>query len=170
MVFNIAVVGHMRSIEIVRNVTQTYYPDIKLTEVELNRSEDISRVSKYLKAIENDMDGVIVTGKIPYDLLNTTMVSHIPWVYIEQNYNQLQRTLLEGVIHHGYDITKASIDSFPTEVVYNAYKEIQLYKESLNLEVSDHDIYDPLFFRSKYVFGNIKSSRMYPWNPPAKIK
>lgn len=162
MVFNIAVVGHMRSIEIVRNVTQTYYPDIKLTEVELHRSEDISKVSKYLKAIENDMDGVIVTGKIPYDLLNTTMVSHIPWVYIEQNYNQLQRTLLEGVIHHGYDITKASIDSFSTEVVYNAYKEIQLYKESLNLEVSDHDIYDPLFLEKLTEFHkiNIESEKV----------
>lgn len=163
MFYNLAIVGHTITIETIRKVVQTYYKDIQLIEVEFNSSEDVDRVSGYLKVIESEVDGVIFTGKIPYNLLNATMVSHTPWVYIDQNYSQLQRTLLEGVVHHGYDITKASIDSFSLEVVFNAYKEIQLYNEDLDLKVSNHDIFDPHFLDKlkNFHIENIRNHKSY---------
>jgi hypothetical protein len=152
MIKQIAVVGHLRTIEIVRNVLHTYYKEISLTEIELNNSQEIQRVSDYLRVLEDDVDGVVFTGKIPYKLMNSAMFSHKPWVYIDQNYSQLQRTLLEGLLHHGYDIKKASIDSYEKEVVYNAYKEIQLLKSDLELQVSNHDIYHPNFLEQLQTF------------------
>lgn len=159
MIKRIAIVGHSRTIEIVRSVVSTYYKELELTEIEMTTSREIERVSQYLKVLENEVDGVVFTGKIPYKLINSAMFSHTPWVYIDQNYSQLQRTLLEGILHYNYDLTKVSIDSYDEDVVYNAYKEIQLEKEVLDLCISTHDIYHPEFLESLTAFHeeNIKN-------------
>lgn len=145
MIQHIAIVGHKRTIDMVRKVVQTYYKTLQLTEIELNRTEDIEAVVGYLRALEEKVDGVVFTGKIPYNLMNSAMVSHTPWVYIDQNAGQLQRTLLEGLVHYNYDISHASIDSYEKRTVYTAYKEIQLYKDKLDLYISTHDIYESNF-------------------------
>lgn len=152
MIKQIAVVGHVRTIEIVKGVLETYYKEIGVTEVELNNSQEIQGVSDQLRRLEDTVDGLVFTGKIPYKLMNSAMFSHKPWVYIDQNYSQLQRTLLEGLLHHHYDIKRASIDSYEEAVVYNAYKEIQLLKKELALKVANHDIYQPDFLDQLQTF------------------
>lgn len=152
MIKHIAIVGHKRTIQLVKEVINNYYKEIQLTEIELNETRDVNRVSIFLKELESKVDGVLFTGKIPFNLLNITMVSHTPWVYIDQNYSQLQRTLLEGVYHHGYDITKASIDSYSRSVVLNAYKEIKLSEQDLHLQISKHDIYGAEFLEELKTF------------------
>lgn len=161
MIKKIAVVGHKRTVKIVRKVIATYYKNIQMAEVDFIETMDVERVCETLKNLENEVDGVLFTGRIPYDLLNATMVSHTPWVYIDQNYSQLQRTLLEGVYHYGYDIKNASIDSYTEEVVYNAYKEIQLPKTSLQVQISTHDIFEPSFLEKLLNFHreNIEMKR-----------
>jgi len=152
MIKNIAIIGHPRTIGLVRNVIHTYYNHLHITEIPLIQSDHLEKVSAYLKSIETDIDGVLFTGKIPYNLLNNMMVSHTPWVYIEQNYSQLQRTLLEGLYHHQYDITNVSIDSYDEKTVTNAYREIQLFKGDLNLQISKHDIYTSNFLNDLTLF------------------
>jgi len=157
----IGVVGHRRNIQRVEEVAAACYPDIETSAIVMDRKEQIPRTVQYLQAQETHYDGLIFTGKIPYDLLNRVMHSRKPWVYLEQNQSQFQRTLLEGVVHNRLDIRSLSIDSYTRERVEQAYGEIGVSSGELELCIADISIHDPRFLEKLQDFhrGNILEKR-----------
>ncbi len=69
------------------------------------------------------------------------MISKKPWVYISLDNSQLLRILLQASFIHQYDIRNISIDSYKAKWITNAYTEIGLKKEELNIYKGSTDIY-----------------------------
>ena len=152
MLFKLGVIGHGRNIKKVVEVSNVYFTDIEITEIQLVLADQIDSIVKYLHAQEQYFDGIIFTGKIPYDLMNHAMHSKTPWVYIDQNHSQLQRTLLEASFLKQYDLLNVSIDSYDKATVYNAYSEVGIDCDQLTLRISELDIFDPEFLNDLKAF------------------
>ncbi len=155
---SICIIGHIRNIKRIENVIQKYYPDIKTETLELWSMTEFNKTVKFLKEHEDDFDGVLFTGVIPYDIMNHSMHSHNPWGYIEYNHNELLRTLLELTFAEKFDLLNISIDSYSESTVYNAYKEVGIQKSQLRAFVSDLTIFQDSFLEDLLAF-HIKNYR-----------
>ena len=61
--------------------------DVEITEIPM-MTTDITSVVSYLKANEHSFDGLLFTGKAPYDLVNMAIISK-PWMYIQHDTSRL---------------------------------------------------------------------------------
>lgn len=150
--YHICIIGHSRHIDKIKEVIKDYFPDISATSIVLTNMAGFNKTIKYLKEHEDDIDGVLFTGKIPYDIMNHAMHSHNPWTYIEHNRSQLQRTLLELSFEKNYDFLNISIDSLDESTVNNAYKEIGIDKSRLRAFFSEMTIFQATFLDDLLTF------------------
>jgi len=74
--------------------------------------------------------------------MNNMMISKKPWVYISLDNSQLLRIILQASYIFKYDIGNISIDSYKNKWILNAYTEIGLGKEKLNIHMGATDVYD----------------------------
>ncbi len=107
----IVIVGHHRMTELVRRTLARLHPAIE-TDVLLMETEDTAPLASAIPAVEAGADGLLFTGRYPYDLLNNAVLSHKPWAYVRRDAAQLLAALLRGNRLHGWDPARVSIDSY----------------------------------------------------------
>lgn len=107
----IVIVGHHRMTEMVRSTLARLHPAIE-TDVLLMETEDTAPLATAIPAVESGADGLLFTGRYPYDLLNSAVLSHKPWTYVRRDAAQLLAALLRGSRLHGWDPARVSIDSY----------------------------------------------------------
>ena len=102
--YKIGIVGHRRNIELIEYTINDFFKDISFTHFEFNTLEQLDATVKYLLAQAKYLDGIIYTGRIPYELINTLIHPDLPYVYIAHDQSNLQRTLLEASLIDSFDI------------------------------------------------------------------
>ncbi len=137
----LGLVGHRRTIGMVTEIMALSFADIEITEIPMDTT-DITPVVSYIKANEHRFDGLLFTGKIPYDLVNTSIISQKPWTYIQHDTSRLLSGLLEASFTFGFDIRKISIDSYSEDDVYGIYENLKIPKETLDLHIAQNTIFD----------------------------
>lgn len=157
----LGLIGHTRTIGIVTKIMSQAFPDIELTGVPMDTT-DIAPVVAYIKAKEHDLDGLLFTGKVPYDLVNMAIISQKPWIYIQHDTSRLLSGLLEASFIHGHDIRRISIDSYSEEDVYSVYEYLKIPGEDLNIWIChdipfNHELLENIrsFHRKNYESGNV---------------
>lgn len=138
----VGIVGYHNNIKTIERVIQDNFPDIQGQSVEIEDMSQIKTTIDFLKEHINDYDGVIFTGKILFDIMNHSMHSHNPWVYLKNDESQLQRILLEAHLKHIFDITKFSIDSYSEETVHGILAGFGLEPGQYQIEASQIDIFN----------------------------
>jgi hypothetical protein len=142
MIYNIGILGHKKSIKKVEKTAEEFFPEFKTTAIEFSQKKEMDVIIEYLHSKNKDFDGIIFTGKIPFDVINHEMHSQNPWVYLGQNHSQLQRTLLETVFTDDYDLLKISIDSLDKRTVRNAYSEIGIEEDGYSAIIAEYDVFE----------------------------
>jgi hypothetical protein len=138
----LAVIGSIRNLRIISTVIEDSYPDIDITTIKFENQDKASELVSVIRTLEEYQDGILFTGKIPYEIMNNMMISKKPWVYISLDNSQLLRILLQASFIYQYDIRNISIDSYKSKWILNAYTEIGLTKEELNIHMGATNIYD----------------------------
>ncbi len=142
MNIKLTVIGSTRNINIISNVINKSYPDIDVTNHKNSRiKKNLVNSFLSLESSKNIRTVYFFTGRIPYEIMNNMMISKKPWVYISLDNSQLLRILLQASFIHQYDIRNISIDSYKAKWITNAYTEIGLKKEELNIYKGSTDIY-----------------------------
>jgi hypothetical protein len=128
----LGLIGHNRTIGIVLKIMTQSFPYIEITRIPMDTT-DITPVVSYIKANEQNFDGLLFTGKVPYDLVNMAIISKKPWVYIQHDTSRLLSGLLEASFLKGFDIRRISIDSYSEEDVYRIYENLKIPAEQLSI-------------------------------------
>ena len=136
-------VGHQRTMDITAQLIHQFHTNIRVSQIPMNTMETAS-VASAIKSREAEFDGILFTGKIPYDLINVEIISKKPWVYIRHDPSRLLSGLLEASLHK-YDITNISIDSYAEDDVYEVYNNMHMTKQALTLHISDKIIFHASF-------------------------
>jgi len=142
MNIKLGVVGHRRSIKQIKKIIYEKFDDIEVIEIRFEEYYQSDNLVKYIKVQEPHLDGILFTGKIPYEIINNKMISTKPWTYIKRENNQLIRTLLEAKLLYKFDVQNISIDSYSKESIDNIYKELNIKKNEYKAYVSDTNILD----------------------------
>ncbi|SCX92664.1 hypothetical protein [Alkaliphilus peptidifermentans] len=148
----IGIVGHTDNINRIQQVIDKSFPNIDGYPIQTNEMSHIQTTVNYLKEHINDFDGIIFTGKILFDIMNHSMHSQNPWVYIENDESQLQRILLEASLKHHMDITQISIDSYSEGTVRAIYEDSGLSSGQYSAYVSKLDIFKETFIDDLFKF------------------
>lgn len=135
----IGIVGHADNIKRIQEVIEHSFPKIEGFPIETREASHVKTTVDFVSEHINDFDGIIFTGKILFDIMNHSMHSQNPWVYLENDDSQLQRLLLEAKLKHQLDVTKISIDSYTEEAVNSIYKDLGLSKGEFYASVSTLD-------------------------------
>lgn len=143
---HLGLVGHERTMDITFQLIKQYFTNIKVTKIPMN-TMSTSKVVSYIKREESFLDGILFTGKIPYDLINAEMISKRPWVYIRHDPSRLLSGLLEASNVYKYDISKVSFDSYSRDEVYEIFNDIKMPKDNLNLQISNNTIFNDCFLK-----------------------
>jgi len=130
----LGLIGHNRTIGIVMKIMSQSFPYVEITEIPMDTT-DIIPVVSYIKANEHHFDGLLFTGKTPYDLVNMAIISKKPWMYIQHDTSRLLSGLLEASFINGFDIRKISIDSYSEEDVYCIYENLKIPEKELNIYI-----------------------------------
>jgi hypothetical protein len=135
-------VGHKSRIKQIESVIQEFFPEIETTDIEFINYLQIDSTVAYLYEQEKDLDGLIFTSKVPYEIINHAMYSKIPWIYIDHNYDTLHRILLTSTFNHEFDMLNISIDSYDPTTVEYAYSELGIQKGHYIAHVAEFDYFD----------------------------
>lgn len=147
----LGIVGHHRTIEIIRKALHQYDPTIDTESIPLD-TMDTAPVIAYIKANEQIFDGLLFTGKIPYDLVNTAIFSQKPWVYIRRDSAQLLSVLLAAILVHHYDLTRISIDSYTEAEVMQIFNDLHMPVKTMAHRVFDQSIFSLEFLTALKAF------------------
>lgn len=140
----LGIVGHPRMISIITQLIKKHYKSYDVESIPFISTE-AETVANYIKENEYIYDGLLFTGKIPYDLINSKIISQKPWAYINLDASQLLKVLLKAILKYGYDIKRISIDSFSKEEIDDVYKELELGDWGRDIYISDKKSFSPSF-------------------------
>lgn len=150
--YKFGLVGHRRNIELIEQTMADYFQDIELTHFEFNTLEQLDATIAYLRAQSKYLDGIIYTGRIPYELINNSILTDLPYVYIAHDQSNLQRTLLEANFKDNYDIRSTSIDSYTYESVQMTFNEFGLKLADLDIHIAPSNNLDRALLNNIYNF------------------
>ncbi len=156
----LGLVGHHRTIAIVRKALYQYDPSVETTDIALD-TMDIAPVVAFIKENEQAFDGLLFTGKIPYDLINTAIFSQKPWVYIRRDSAQLLRVLLEATYILHLDLNHISIDSYSEAEIHQVFADFSMPMGEIQHQVYNQSIYSDTFLSDLKAFhlNNYKQGR-----------
>ncbi|MEA1975413.1 MAG: hypothetical protein U9N10_07680 [Bacillota bacterium] len=147
MNLKLGIIGHSRSITIINNIIDEYFKDITYDNIKFENINEVPIVIQSIKYQEDNFDALLFTGIIPYNIINSSMISSIPWVYIPTNETQLLTALLKASLINNYDIKKLSIDSYDRNEINKIYKNIGYNRENTNIFIAKMNIYNNSFIK-----------------------
>lgn len=106
--------------------------------------DDFNDVIEPLEQKQSSYDSIIFAGPTIYNHTRTRVRQSTHWATVPRSSNNVLRAVTEAALR-GVDITKLSIDSYEEDVILEAYREIGILPEKLQLQLCA-DVYDDLFF------------------------
>jgi hypothetical protein len=109
--------------------------DFRLVAVAYDDEGDIARE---LARVQAELDVCLFAGPLPYDLAREAGAITVPATFVPLSGSALYGALLRAVLDGGYDLRRVSIDSLPRREVDEAYDDIGLSADGVQvLEYSD---------------------------------
>lgn len=152
----IAIIGHSRTMSYVTASIQQQYKEIETIEIEFIDADMKKSAVEYLKAQLPTLDGVVFTGRKPYEIINSTMGVTVPQTYIRHDRSILLQTLLEATTIEGYDIKSFSCDSYTQETLMDAFVGFGVKEAALDLYSAPSSIHGDHLVRAYYDFHKEK--------------
>jgi len=142
----LGVVGHEEEINNISKLLSHMDNKIKPTKIYFNDFNDKDTLISNVKKREKNLDALLFTDKISFELVNSSMISSIPWVYIKMNENLLLTTLLNLSVIKNKDIKALSIDTYDQKTIDKIFNRIGLdyYNQ---VAVADYDIFNQNFIQ-----------------------
>lgn len=84
-----------------------------------------------------DVDVLLFTGKTPFTLAGKVVQPAVPWEYVPRSGSTLLRLLLYAKLWTAYDIRNISFDTYNQDLLYEAYQEIGIPREQLNIHIAE---------------------------------
>ncbi len=140
----LGVVGHKKEIESIIELLSDMDNKIETTKIYHNDFNNKDFLVKNVKKQEKNLDALLFTDKISFEIVNSSMISSIPWVYIKKNENLLLTTLLNLSVIKNKDITALSIDTYDQKTIDKIFNRIGL-KHNNQVAVADYDIFNQNF-------------------------
>jgi hypothetical protein len=140
----LGVVGHEEEIKNILELLQYMDNKIETTAIHFNDFNNKDTLIRDVKKHEKKLDALLFTDKISFELVNSAMISSIPWVYIKKNENLLLTTLLNLSIIKNKDITALSIDTYDQKTIDKIFNRIGLNHRE-QVAVADYDIFNQNF-------------------------
>lgn len=153
---NIAIIGHSRTMSSVTSAIKLHYKDIKTVEIEFIDTDLKGAAVEYIKAQMPLLDGIVFTGRKPYEIINSAMGITIPQTYIRHDRSVLLQTLLEATTLDNYDIKSFSCDSYSDYDLYDTFKGIGIDKDEVDLYMLPRDIQGDHIVSEYYTFHKDK--------------
>ena len=157
----IGIVGHTDNIKRIQEVIATRFPKIEGFPIETREAGHIKNTVDFVSENINDFDGILFTGKIIFDIMNHSMHSQNPWVYLENDDSQLLRLLLEAKLKQNHDIACISIDSYSEEAVKEISEDCGMKNGELSATVANLDLFSETLI-SDLVNFHIKCFKKQP--------
>jgi len=167
----IGIVGHEDNIERIQDVLKEQFDFIEGYPVKMHNMSQINTTISYIKEHFEDFEGIIFTGKFPYEIINHNMHSKLPWVYLENDESQLQRILLEATLKRKYNVKNITIDSYDIPTVNEIFRsfgfspdDFTLYTSNINT-LSNHlikNLYD--FHKKQHILSQTTAILVSLWS------
>ena len=138
---NIAVIGHSRTMSYVTASIRQKYKEIETVEIEFIDADMKQSAVEYLKAQLSILDGIVFTGRKPYEIINGAMGVTVPQTYIRHDRSILLQTMLEATTKEGYDIKSFSCDSYSKEALIDAFVGFGMEEGALDLYTVPKEIH-----------------------------
>ena len=152
MYLKLALVGHQRRIKLINDIVKTYFKEIETIDIEFESLAQSESIKSIIKNQEQYLDGILFTGKAPYQIINSKMIPSIPWDYLHNDESQLLRSLLDATLLHKYEVSKISIDSYEKEKVLKTFNEIGINNNSVDAFIWEETEYDEKFLEKLELF------------------
>ncbi len=148
----IAIIGHKRTIQPITKALAQFQQQIEIVEVEFVVTERTDAAVEYIKALLPTLDGIIFTGKRPYEVINNFINISIPQVYIPHEQSILLQTILQASLKEGYDICSFSCDSYWREDIEKNLRNIGVLQEAMAFVIAPSYEIDENMLESLYQF------------------
>jgi len=129
----ILVVGGKRSVNIVQHVAENTQLFADLEYLYTNTYQEI--VDELLSR-QLSFDGILFTGATPFEYVSSHVQSLIPWESLPHTPQAFLAALLKASYKNKWNLQKVSVDSYPPELIRNAYDEIGLSQDDLDLYIA----------------------------------
>lgn len=137
----IGIIGHIDHIKTIQEVIAARFPKIEGYAIETKEAGHIKTTVDFVSENIHDFDGILFTGKIIFDIMNHSMHSQNPWVYLENDESQLLRVLLEAKFKQNLDLSHISIDSYSEEAVKEISEDFGLTEGEFSASVANLDLF-----------------------------
>lgn len=124
--------------------TQLVAKTVRLIKKEFPQIEPVEYVySNYtetpaiLKYHQLEVDALLFTGKTPYTLAGKFIKPTVPWEFVPRSGSSLMRVLLYAKLRTDYDICNISFDTYNQDLLHEAYQEIGIPLEQLNIYIAE---------------------------------
>jgi len=148
----IGIVGHEDNIERIQDVLKEQFDFIEGYPVKMHNMSQINTTISYIKEHFEDFEGIIFTGKFPYEIINHNMHSKLPWVYLENDESQLQRILLEATLKRKYNVKNITIDSYDIPTVNEIFRSFGFSPDDFTLYTSNINTLSNHLIKNLYDF------------------
>jgi len=160
---SLGVIGHEKEINTIINLLDNMNNSISTTEIVFNDFNTKDLIVKNIKDKEKELDALLFTNKISFELINSSMISSIPWVYINKSENLLLTTLLNLSLVKNRNITTLSIDTYDQKTIDKIYSRIGIHEYN-TIAIADYDIFKQNFinylveFHKEHYNSNMKTT------------
>ncbi|MDL2263450.1 hypothetical protein LJC31_02240 [Synergistaceae bacterium OttesenSCG-928-I11] len=135
----IGIVGPERSIVKIRDAIEErvmYVQPVLLPYDRFPEAVDI------LRERQGSLDCVLFSGSTPYRYASHYLQPTCPWEYLPQSQLSLVCSLMQAVYIKGWDISRASFDSYEEALIYSAYREAGYSREDVELYFAAFNLLD----------------------------
>lgn len=138
--YKIGIVGHRTNIKRIESIineadlpviiTPIVFEDVGLKDITI----------QYMRSNDDDMQAILYTGQVPFDLIHQQLDAPYPSLYLEHDNNTLERALLKASLLDSTIITNLTIDSYNREDILSAFTDLNIDQSHMHLYVNDIDL------------------------------
>lgn len=140
----LGIIGHFDEVKEISAILNELDTEIDPKIILFNTFSEKPEIIKNIKKSEGELDALLFSNKVTFEIINASMTSSIPWVYIKKDENLLLMTLLKLSIKNNKDIKKMSFDTFDQKTIDKIYQNIG-FKQYNDVVVADYDLFNQNF-------------------------
>ena len=135
----LCVLGPVNTVSRTARIVREAFPELEIQEVSYELYTDTLTM---IDQLQRDYDLLLFPGKAAYRLCEKHTIPTIPWEYIPRHSSSLLRALLEIQYAYKRDIRRISYDTVDRDLILQAYQEIGIDPQSLQIFVAEQRLLD----------------------------
>lgn len=133
MAFKLGVIGHKDTLEMVSNLVEEYFDQVRVYTEEFGNDEVMADAVPRIARLQTRCDGLLYSRRDPYLLVSEHLDHTIPVSYVEIHTSHLLLSLLKAMIRYGKRPSMISIDSFDRASALEAFQTVGIPESELTI-------------------------------------